>query len=247
VTETFEPDATSGHVSDLSLHSLRQGYKAVVIGASGGVGSALCATLRRDVRLGVLVELSRKNDGFDITSESEVAKQAASIQGAIDLLICATGVLTVDGTPPEKSIRQIDPNVMAKQFLTNAIGPALIAKHFLPKLPRYDRSIAAFLSARVGSIRDNRIGGWISYRSSKAALNQIVRTASIELCRTHPRACVVAIHPGTVQTPLSAPYSRGHTTVTPLQAALNVLGTLERLNAEETGSFLAYDGSAIDW
>jgi NAD(P)-dependent dehydrogenase (short-subunit alcohol dehydrogenase family) len=218
-----------------------------VIGASGGVGSALCAALRSDARLGVLVEVSRTNDGFDIASEFEVATQAASIEDAVDLLICATGVLTVNGVPPEKSIRQIDPNVMAKQFLTNAIGPALVAKHFLPKLPRHHRSIAAFLSARVGSIGDNRIGGWISYRSSKAALNQIVRTTSIEMARTHPNASIVAVHPGTVQTQLSAPYSRGHASVTPVQAAVNVMRTLDALPAGKTGCFLAYDGSAIDW
>lgn len=127
----------------------------------------------------------------------------------IDLLICATGILTVEGKAPEKSLRQLDPNVMMAQFLINAGGPALLAKYFLPRLDRQERSIAAFLSARVGSIGDNRLGGWISYRSAKAALNQIVRTASIEFARTHPQALVVSIHPGTVRTRLSEPYAMG--------------------------------------
>jgi NAD(P)-dependent dehydrogenase (short-subunit alcohol dehydrogenase family) len=233
--------------SPFSLGSLRQGYRAVVIGASGGIGSALCAHLESDPRIGELVAISRTIDGFDVTNERVIAEKVVEIGEPVDLLICATGMLTVDGTPPEKSIRHIDPAVMAAQFMTNAIGPALVAKHFLPRLSRQDRTIAAFLSARVGSIADNRIGGWISYRSAKAALNQIVRTASIEMARTHPTASVVAIHPGTVETKLSAPYSRGHKTVTAVTAASNILRTLDNLQTGETGSFVAYDGSPIEW
>lgn len=112
-------------------------------------------------------------------------------------------MVTVDDRPPEKSIRQIDPTVMLRQFQINAIGPAIVAKNFLPRLDRQSRSVAAFLSAHVGSIGDNRLGGWISYRLAKAGLNQIVHTASIEVARTHPYATVIAIHPGTVRTKLS--------------------------------------------
>lgn len=144
-------------------------------------------------------------------------------------------------------MRQIDPELMLRQFRINAVGPALIAKHFLPRLDRQSRSIAAFLSARVGSIGDNRLGGWISYRTAKAALNQIIRTAAIEVACTHPNAAVVAIHPGTVRTKLSDPYSTGHTTVSAEQAAITILRTLGKLSPDRSGSFVAYDGSDILW
>ncbi len=228
------------------LRSLPQGYRAVVIGASGGIGRALCDRLRSDEQLGELVEVARGSDGFDLLSEVNIADRAGRISnGPIHLLICATGVLTTHGQSPEKSLRQIDPEIMLSQFRVNAIGPALVAKHFLPQLDRRSRTAAVFLSARVGSITDNKKGGWISYRASKAALNQIVRTASIELARTHPNAVVTAMHPGTVRTPLSAPYSKGHPTVSPEEAATSILRALDRQT--ETGKFIAYDGSPIEW
>lgn len=136
---------------------------------------------------------------------------------------------------------------MMKQFSTNAVGPALILKHFVPLLDRKDRSLFVILSARVGSIGDNRLGGWISYRSSKAALNQIVKTASIELARTHPNCVIVAIHPGTVATPLSARFRNGHQAFEPREAARLILKTVDKLSAEQSGSFIAYDGSKIVW
>lgn len=230
------------------LSSLQEGYRAMVVGAAGGIGAAICDRLRADARIGDLVMLSRKDDGLDITDETSVANVASRLSGdPFHLIICATGVLTIGGVGPEKSIRQIDPEIMLQQFRINAVGPALVAKHFLPLLDRKSRSIAAFLSARVGSIGDNRLGGWISYRSSKAGLNQIVRTAAIELGRTHPSSVVVAIHPGTVETRLSRPYSSGHPTVEPSVAGFNILSTLNALPPERTGSFVAYDGSQIDW
>lgn len=230
------------------LSFLREGYRAMVVGATGGIGAAICDRLRADARLGDLVMLSRRDDGIDITDEMSVADAATRASGTpFHLIICATGVLTIGDVGPEKSIRQIDPEIMLQQFRINAVGPALVAKHFLPLLDRTSRSIAAFLSARVGSIGDNRLGGWISYRSSKAALNQIVRTTAIELGRTHPGSVVVAIHPGTVETRLSRPYSSGHPTVETSAAALDILSTLDALPPERTGSFVAYDGSTIDW
>ncbi len=207
-----------------TLRTLPADFCAIVIGASGGIGGALCEQLSREPGLGELITLSRSNDGFDLLDEVTVADQARRLSGKpVHLLVCATGALTVNGHSPEKSLRQIDPEVMAAQFRINAIGPALVAKHFLPLLDRKTRTIAVFLSARVGSIGDNRLGGWISYRSSKAALNQIVRTASIELARTHPRAVVAALHPGTVRTNLSAPYSAGHRSVSAEEAASSIL------------------------
>lgn len=230
------------------LTSLPKGFRAVVIGASGGIGSALCDLIERQPTLGDLVQLSRSQTGFDLANEKSVKAAATSLKNKpIHLLICATGVLTVDGHSPEKALRQIDPDVMLRQFQINAVGPALIAKHLLPLLDRQSRSVAAFLSARVGSIGDNRLGGWISYRSAKAALNQIVRTAAIEVARTHPAAAVIAIHPGTVRTGLSAPYSRGHPTVSADNAASKILRTLNIVEPAQTGNFLAYDGSDIVW
>jgi NAD(P)-dependent dehydrogenase (short-subunit alcohol dehydrogenase family) len=230
------------------LASLPDGFCAVVIGASGGIGRAIADLLARQHNIGNLVTLSRASDGFDLLDERSVSAAAGSLSGQpVHCLICATGILTTDGHPPEKSLRQVDPDLMLMQFRTNAIGPALVAKHFLPLLDRRERSIAAFLSARVGSIGDNRLGGWISYRASTAALNQIVHTASIEAARTHPKAAVVALHPGTVRTNLSDPYSGGHRTVDASGAAISMITTLNAVPEAGSGSFLAYDGSAIPW
>ncbi|MEI2302519.1 SDR family NAD(P)-dependent oxidoreductase [Ensifer sp. MJa1] len=165
----------------------------------------------------------------------------------LHLVFCATGGLVVDGVGPEKSLKQIDPLVMMRQFALNAIGPALVLKHFAPKLARRERSIFAFLSARVGSIGDNRLGGWISYRASKAALNQIVRTAAVEVNRTHPRAVVVALHPGTVATKMTADYSTQHRQLHPSESARSMFQVIDRLTAENTGGFFAYDGLPVEW
>ena len=230
------------------MSSLRAGYRALVIGTSGGIGTAFTEILRQDPSCGEIVPLSRSRDGLDIIDEESIAFHARRLEEKpIHLLLCATGILTVDGSAPEKALKQINPDIMLAQFRVNAIGPALGAKHFLPLLQRGNRSIAAFLSARVGSIGDNRLGGWISYRASKAALNQIVRTASIELRRTNPGAVLAAVHPGTVETSLSAPYSKGHKTVSPELAATNILQTLNDLPAERSGGFVAYDGRDIVW
>lgn len=234
--------------SDPLLTSLPSGFVAVIIGASGGIGSALCARLQQEPHVGEVIALSRSEGQIDLLDETSIEKAAQQLQGKpIQLLICATGVLDVDGHPPEKSLKQVDPDIMLREFSINAVGPALIAKHFLPLLDRKERAIVAFLSARVGSIEDNRLGGWISYRASKAALNQIVRTASIEYARTHPEIVLTAIHPGTVRTNLSKPYAGGHRTVSPDEAAASILSTLNALDPEESGTFIAYDGSAIPW
>jgi NAD(P)-dependent dehydrogenase (short-subunit alcohol dehydrogenase family) len=230
------------------LQSLPNDFRTVVIGASGGIGAAVCELVGQQANAGEIISFSRSRDGFDLLDERSVADGAASMAGRpIHLLFCATGILTTEGRAPEKSMRQIDPDNMLDQFRTNAVGPALVAKHFLPLLDRGSRSIAAFLSARVGSIGDNRLGGWVSYRSSKAALNQIVRTAAIESRRTHPEAAIVALHPGTVRTPLSNPYSSGHATFGPQEAAAMMLISLDALRPEQSGSFIAYDGSGIPW
>jgi len=136
---------------------------------------------------------------------------------------------------------------MMKQFALNALGPALVLKHVAAKLPRRDRGLMAFLSARVGSIGDNHLGGWVSYRASKAALNQIIRTASVELGRTHPQSLLAALHPGTVATSLSDDYAGGRDRFRPEESATKMLSVLDRLQPAQSGSFHAYDGSSIEW
>lgn len=230
-----------------SMTSLAPGYRAIVIGSSGGIGRALATTLRGDVNCGELIELSRSGTGLDVTNEASVAEAAARLEGPFQLIFCATGGLTIEGVGPEKSLRQISAEAMARQFALNAIGTALMAKYFTPLLPKKERGLMGFLSARVGSIGDNHLGGWISYRASKAALNQILRTASVELSRTHPEAVIVPLHPGTVATTLSAKYSGGHERVEPAVAAENLLTVLNSLSPQQSGQFFAYDGSAIEW
>lgn len=231
------------------MKSLPSGYRALVVGASGGIGAAAAEMLRDEPGCGGVETLSRRDDGLDLTEEGTIAAAAERLRDGtpFDLVFDATGALTIDGIGPEKTIRVLDPQAMAKQFAVNAIGPALIFKHFLPLLRRDRRAVFATLSARVGSIGDNRLGGWISYRASKAALNQIVRTTAIEAARTHPQAVIAALHPGTVTTPLSEPYSAGRERLSPDHSARMLLDVLDRLQPAQSGRFFAYDGSAIEW
>ena len=164
------------------------------------------------------------------------------------LIIDASGILHGDGLSPEKSWRDLDATQMTRAFAVNAIGPALLMKHFLPLLPRQGRSVFATLSARVGSIGDNRLGGWYSYRASKAALNQFVRTAAIELGRRQPAALCVALHPGTVTTSLSAPFVKAGLDVqTPEQAAGRLIDVIDRLPSGSSGSFFDHRGDPVPW
>ncbi|MFN3959188.1 MAG: SDR family NAD(P)-dependent oxidoreductase [Parvularculaceae bacterium] len=218
---------------------------ALVIGESGGIGGAVARRLEAAARV---TRLSRRADEFDITSERSVAAAAARLQAErFDLIFVATGVLESAGAGPEKSFATLDPDAMARVYAVNAIGPALIVKHFAPLLPAKERSVIAFLSARVGSIGDNRLGGWMSYRASKAALNQIVRCASIELRRTRPEAIALALHPGTIDTALTRKYAGGRFTATPEECAENLLRLSTQATPEMSGRFFAYDGSEIAW
>ncbi len=229
------------------LASLQTGYRALVFGATGGIGGAVLRALEADARCGEALGLSRR-DGFDLEDEASIAAAAERLgSGEFDLLFDATGGLQLDGYGPEKSLRAIEPAGMARQFAVNAIGPAVILKHFAPRLPRGRRSLFGTLSARVGSIGDNRLGGWISYRAAKAALNQIVRTAAIEVARQRPEAVLAALHPGTVATRLSEPFAAGHDRLEPDEAAAALLSVLDSLPAERSGCFVAYDGKPIEW
>ena len=187
---------------------------------------------------------------LDLADPASIATACAGIaDGApLRLAIVATGLLHDESLRPEKSMKALDADDLARAFAINTIGPALVAKHLLALLPREGKAVFAVLSARVGSISDNRVGGWYGYRASKAALNQIVRTLAIELRRTKPDAIVVALHPGTVATPLSAPF-RGAVDparlFAPDQAAGKLLGVIDALQAGDSGGFFAWDGSAI--
>ncbi len=228
---------------------------AVVVG-SGGIGSALLAQLRSDGRYAQVLALGRSGDiALDLTDEASVAHAAAQLATAIAtasaplrLVMVASGVLQGPGVAAEKSWRDIDAAQMARAFAVNAIGPALLAKHLLPLLPREGRSVFAALSARVGSIGDNRLGGWYSYRASKAALNQLLRCAAIELRRSRPQALCVALHPGTVATPLSQPFRKSGLAVqTPPAATAQLLALVERLQATDSGGFFDVSGQPVPW
>jgi len=188
---------------------------------------------------------------IDLTDEASVAAAAALVRDSGPpprLVIVATGLLHAEGRQPERKLADIDPDWMARNFAVNTIGPALVAKYFLPLLPRHGRTLFAMLSARVGSIGDNRSGGWYSYRASKAALNQLVRSFAIAEARRNADALVVALHPGTVDTGLSAPFQRGvppENLASAPTAAANLLSVLGALKPTQSGRIFAWDGSEI--
>lgn len=227
------------------MTSLPQGYRALVIGASGGIGGALLSALRADPRCGAAMGLSRSGDGLDAADDAAMEAAAAGIDGPLHLILCATGILAPPGGAPEKALRAVTPETMAAVFAADAIAPAMVFKHFAPKLPRRERGLVGVLTARVGSIGDNRLGGWLSYRAAKAAANQVVRTAAVELRRTRPQAVALALHPGTVRTAFTDGYQQGRETLAPEDSAARLLRLLD--GAAETGRFLAHDGGAVPW
>jgi len=229
--------------------SFPQAGVAIVIGG-GGIATALSAALLAEPVFADVTGLSRASaPKLDLLSEPSIEAAAKFLAGAdIRLIIVATGFLHGGGFMPEKALREIAPEHLAKSFAINAIGPALLLKHFLPLLPRAGKTVFAALSARVGSIGDNEIGGWYAYRAAKAALNQIIRTAAVELRRTRPEAICVALHPGTVATRLSAPFAKSGLHVRPAEeAAGDLLDVITGLTAADTGGFFDQRGERIPW
>ncbi len=233
---------------------------AVVFGTSGAIGRALAARLAASGRYSAVWGGSRSGGDealpgvtpfrFDPADEASLAEVAASLPAPPALVLVATGLLhdPARGIAPEKSWKALDGAAMAEVYAANAIAPALIAKHLLPRFLRDVRAVFAVLSARVGSIGDNRLGGWHSYRASKAALNMLVRNFAIELHRSHPQALAVALHPGTVDSRLSAPFQRGVAPgklFSPDQSAGYLLEVLDRLTPANSGGLYAWDGTRL--
>lgn len=219
--------------------------RVLVVGSSGGIGAALMrATVARGDQV---VGLSRSGNGLDVTDAASVARVMGELQGPFDAVIVATGGLQIGAAGPEKSLRALDPAALAAQFALNATGPALVLREAVRLLPRDRRAVFAALSARVGSIGDNRAGGWYGYRAAKAALNQILRTASVELARSHPQLVVAALHPGTVQTDLTAAYLGRHPAVSPDQAAANLWRVIDGLTPAQSGGFFDWAGLEVPW
>lgn len=256
---------------DALLPSLPPG-PAVVIGASGGIGAALVARLLHEPHVTRVLALGRDMSKLhealqaaagsaatatgrlglgriDLTDDASIAQAAASVaQTPPRLVIVASGRLHGDGLRPEKHWGALDAAALAQAFTINTIGPALVAKHFLPLLPRQDKAVFAALSARVGSIGDNRAGGWYAYRASKAALNMMIRTLAIELARRAPQASCIGLHPGTVDTALSQPFQAGVPAgklFSPAQSAGYLLQVIERTGPADSGNVFAWDGQRV--
>ena len=219
--------------------------KILLIGNSGGIGSTLqSAWTSRGCEV---TGLSRSYHGFDITDEISVNRHLSKLNIQFDIIFIATGGLSAANSKPEKSLSDLTQLFLQKQFLLNAAGPALILKHSKKLLRKDVTTIVAVLSARVGSIGDNRLGGWYSYRASKAALNQIIHSAAIELKRSHPKSICVALHPGTVRTAMTEKYVGNNTSVSTDESANNLLRVINHLKQDQTGLFFDWAGQRIEW
>jgi NAD(P)-dependent dehydrogenase (short-subunit alcohol dehydrogenase family) len=226
---------------------MSQAMDTIVIGASGGIGEALANHFEAG---GDRVHrLSRSAHSIDLEDESSIAAASEAIPFEnVRRLVVATGLLHGDNLAPERSLRDLEAERLQRAFMVNAIGPALILRHFVPRLARQGRVEVALLSARVGSITDNRLGGWYGYRASKAALNQLVRTSAIEVARSRPEAVLVALHPGTVDTAMSRPFQTNvaaERLFTPAHSAASLATVLAALAPADSGGFFDWKGEAI--
>lgn len=225
-------------------------YKALVIGASGAIGQAFVDYFERDLNCKYLGSISRTHTpGFDLSDASSIEQAAlhSKLNGPYDIIIDATGALTIDGRGPEKSLNALNQDVLMRAFQVNTVGPALVLKHFAPLLSG-GPAIYAKLSARVGSISDNKKGGWYGYRASKAAMNMILQTAALELQRRNPTLRVVALQPGTVQSKLSDPFSAGvENLLSAEQSVAGMMAALIHLEIKSGAYFVDYQGNEISW
>lgn len=226
---------------------LREGYRALVIGASGAIGGAFAQALRADPRCGEVLAVTRTQPlAWDLRDAPSIEALAVLLTGPLHLVIDATGALTLDGRGPEKRLQDLDATQLLASLQVNAVGPALLLRHLAPLLARDERVVWAKLSARVGSIEDNHKGGWYGYRAAKAALNQLLQTAAIELARQRPQGVVAALQPGTVRSPLSQPFA-GDGATAPQTSVQGLLAALDTLDATGRAHFIDYAGQTIPW
>ncbi len=231
------------------LDSFPQGFRALVIGATGAIGSAFVSQLEAHPKCEVVEALHRHSQpAIDFNQEASIAGAAASLagQGPFHLIINAAGVLHSLQFMPEKRLASLGYEQMMQSFRVNTFGPAMVLRHFSGLLDA-DRGVMAVLSAKVGSIEDNRLGGWYSYRASKAALNMFLKTAAIEIKRTRPNAVLVALHPGTVTSGLSQPFGGADIGQTPDAATGKMLNVIDQLTPEDSGRFYACNGERLPW
>lgn len=246
--------------------------QVVVTGASSGIGLAATRALLADAGVAQVFALSRTAEtsdalageaaihgarlrriAVDLAEADAIASAVARVAGeteAVHLLFNAAGVLHAPGLRPEKSLADVSADALRRVFALNTFAPLLLAQALRPLLPKAQPAVLASLSARVGSIGDNRLGGWYAYRASKAAQNQLWRTLAVELARSHPRACCVLLHPGTVDSALSKPFQARvprDRLFTPERAAAQLLAIVARMMPVDSGRFLAWDGSEVPW
>lgn len=244
------------------LESFETPIRAVVVGSTGGIGHAFVEALAASDKVEAVHALSRsgashpspkvRNLTFDFLDEESVvaATQALDEVGPFDLIIVATGLLQGEGIAPEKNMRALDLDALRKSFDVNTFGPTLTAKYFLPHLRRDGKAVFAALSARVGSISDNRLGGWYAYRASKAALNMMLKTLSIEVGRRFKEQIIIGLHPGTVDTNLSKPFQSNvpdEKLFTPEYSVGKLLEVIDQVAAKDSGNLLAWDGKTVEF
>ena len=251
-------------MGNILMKSFNNDFDVVIIGSNGGIGNALLRELKKQPRVGNIFSCSRThsneeennttNLNLDVTNESSIISAIEKIKNKtqkIDLIIVATEILHQgDDLQPEKSWRGLNEFNLSRIFSINTIGPALVAKHFLEILPKDRKSVFATLSARVGSIEDNNLGGWYGYRSSKAALNMMIKSISIELSRKNPEAIAVTLHPGTVDTELSKPFQNSvpdNKLFSPTVSANHLLTVIDNLDTNSTGKLFAWNGEQIPY
>lgn len=231
------------------MNTFPVGFRALVIGASGSIGSAFTQLLRANPRCGHVEGLHRHSlPAIDFDHEDSIAQAAAVLaeQPKFHLIINAVGVLHSSHFMPEKKLSDLNYDQMMATFRVNTLGPALTLRHFSPLLDA-ERGVMAVISAKVGSIEDNRLGGWYSYRASKAALNMLLKTASIEIKRSKPNAVLVSLHPGTVNSKLSQPFRGAEIGRSAADAASDMLQVMNGLTPADTGRFYAYNGALLPW
>jgi len=231
------------------MNLLPNSFRALVIGSSGTIGSAFLDHLTNNPSCSEVVGVHRHSEfpiDYQNLASIELCANALIHKAPFQLIINTVGVLHTSNFMPEKKLEDLNAKQLMELMTVNAIGPALTIRHF-SKLLDPQNSIMVTLSAKVGSIEDNRLGGWYSYRASKAALNMLIKTASIEWMRTKSNTAIIVMHPGTVNSGLSKPF-RGEQIGRPAKDAVaDMFNVIENLKKEDSGSFISYSGERLPW